>query len=98
MPSVESLSFELALEQLEAAVRELEGGDLGLDAALAKYERGVQLLARCHGLLEQAERKVELLVRVDEEGRPVTRPFDESATMEQRSGSRGGTASAGSEG
>lgn len=88
--TAESLSFESALEQLEAAVRELEGGDLGLDGALAKYERGVTLLGRCYGLLEQAERKVELLAGVDEEGRPIMKPFDESATIE-RPGARKGS-------
>ena len=42
--AAETLTFEQALERLEAAVRDLESTDTGLDQALARYEEGVQLL------------------------------------------------------
>lgn len=74
--------FEADLAELEATVRGLEGGELGLDAALAAYERGVGLLARCHGRLDEAQRRVSLLAGVDEAGEPITEPFDASATVE----------------
>lgn len=56
-------SFEQALEQLEGLVEQLETGDLSLDGALQAYEQGVALQRRCHGLLAEAEQKVEILTR-----------------------------------
>lgn len=73
----EEPTFEQALGQLEEIVHELEDGRIGLSEALARYEQGVKLLKRCYGLLERAERRVELLTRVDAEGTATTEPFDE---------------------
>lgn len=70
-------SFEEALRQLEGIVRQLEEGELGLDEALARYEDGVKLLRRCHQLLEQAERRIELLSGVDAEGNPICTPLED---------------------
>ncbi len=70
-------SFEEALAGLEGIVRQLEEGELGLDQALARYEEGVKLLRRCHQLLEQAERRIELLSGVDAEGNPISTPFED---------------------
>jgi exodeoxyribonuclease VII small subunit len=77
-------SFEVALTRLEAIVRDLEEGDLGLAEALTRYETGIGLLKSCHELLERAERKIELLSGFDAEGNPITTPFDdtESATLD----------------
>ena len=75
--------FEPALRRLEQVVEELEAGDLGLDGALAKYEEGVRLLARCRGLLDGAERKVALLTGVDAAGAALTIPFDAAATADR---------------
>ena len=77
-----AISFETSLRQLEQTVKTLEGGDLGLDAALAQYESGIRLLATCHGLLDSASRKVSLLTGVNEDGSPATAPFDASATFD----------------
>ena len=74
------IGFEAALEELEGIVEELERGRPDLGAALARYERGVRLLGHCQGLLDGAERSVALLTGVDEAGRPVTSPFDATAT------------------
>jgi exodeoxyribonuclease VII small subunit len=73
-------SFEDALGRLERIVDELERGAPGLSEALAKYEQGVRLLARCQAELDRAERSVALLTGVDAEGRPLTAPFDAAAT------------------
>jgi exodeoxyribonuclease VII small subunit len=73
------LSFEQALQRLQAIVQELEQGELGLDKALERYEEGVKLLRRCHDVLEKAERKIELLSGVDAEGRPITAPLDDAS-------------------
>ena len=74
--------FETALTQLEAIVDDLERGEPELAAALSKYEQGVRLLARCHGVLDQAEQSVALLTGVTETGDPVTTPFLESTFSE----------------
>ncbi len=73
--------FEQALVELEAIVRALEEGDVGLAEALARYEQGVGLLKQCYALLERAERRIELLCGQDAEGNPVTEPFDDEATL-----------------
>jgi exodeoxyribonuclease VII small subunit len=73
----ETPSFEAALASLEAIVHDLEDGDLGLAEALARYEQGIKHLRHCYDLLEQTERKIELLTGVDAEGRAKTVPFAE---------------------
>ncbi len=58
----------------------LEDGDLELEDALAAFEDGVNLTRRCAGQLEDAERRIELLVREGEKW--VSRPFAESEGSE----------------
>ncbi len=77
----EPVSFEQALATLEQIVHDLEEGRLGLAESLARYEEGVKLLRQCHGLLEQAERRIELVTGADAAGNPVTAPFDDQATF-----------------
>ncbi len=74
-------TFEDALKRLEEIVGQLEAGQLGLEQSLARYEEGVKLLRRCYELLQRAERRIELLTGVDASGRPITQPFDASATL-----------------
>jgi exodeoxyribonuclease VII small subunit len=78
--------FEESLAELEAIVGDLEGGDLGLSDALARYEEGVRRLKQCHAQLQAAERRIELLSGVDADGNPVTTPFDDSATADDGDG------------
>ena len=72
---MEELSFEDALERLEALVDRLEQGDLELEESLAAFEQGVALTRRCAGQLEDAERRVEVLVREGEKW--FARPFED---------------------
>lgn len=70
MPKVrppEELSYEQAFEELEATVRRLEAEELPLEEALALFERGQALAARCNTLLDQAELKLRALMP-DERG------------------------------
>ena len=53
--------FEAAIAELEGIVKQLEEGDLALDASLKLYERGVQLSRFCHARLEDAERRIDVL-------------------------------------
>ena len=64
-------SFEESLAELNELVGRLESGGLGLAASIAAYERGVSLLQRLHGQLADVEERVRLLVRIDDEGRPI---------------------------
>ena len=70
--------FESALGRLEEIVVSLEDGELGLDNALALFEEGIGLSRFCHGKLEKAERRVELLLK-DASGGVKTVEFDASA-------------------
>ena len=63
-------SFESQLSALEKIVRELERGDLPLEDSLKFFEEGVRLSRECQERLNQAERKIETLLR-DADGRPV---------------------------
>jgi len=69
------LNFEDALARLEQIVEELESGDLGLESALSAFEEGVSLSRRCSGQLEDAERRIEILVGEGEDLR--TEDLDE---------------------
>ena len=61
-PTIESLSFDDALAELQRTVSELEAGGQPLEAAIALYERGVALQARCERLISDAELRVQQLV------------------------------------
>ena len=61
-PPVDTLSFEEALAELEAIVRELEAGKGKLEQAVAAYERGAALRRHCETLLTAAEQKVQAIV------------------------------------
>lgn len=82
-PADEPLSFEQALAELDRLVRELEDGKISLEDSLARYERGVKLLHRCHSQLRQAEVRIGELVGQDAFGEPITRPFDHAATLKK---------------
>ena len=71
-PSIGGL--EISLEELEALVTRLESGDLPLEQALKEFERGVKLTRQCQAALQQAEQKVEILLKKTEQAEPV--PFE----------------------
>jgi len=54
-------SFEEALQELERIVSDIEGGQVGLEESLVKYERGTFLIQHCRGVLNVAEKQIELL-------------------------------------
>ena len=66
-------SFETCLEELEKVVNELEGGDLTLERSLQLFERGMGLSESCRKQLEEAETRVEMLIR--KEGKLTAEPF-----------------------
>jgi exodeoxyribonuclease VII small subunit len=68
-----SRSFEASLEELERIVKELERGDLPLERSLALFESGMKLSAECKQQLEEAEMRVEILMKKGAEMVPM--PF-----------------------
>ncbi|REK07905.1 MAG: exodeoxyribonuclease VII small subunit [Planctomycetota bacterium] len=82
-------TFEEALARLEVVVRALEEGQIPLADSLARYEEGIQLLRHCYQSLEHAERRIEMLNRVDPAGRADSEPFDDSAlSLEEKAQTR----------
>jgi len=77
-----SLTFEQALAELDQIVRDLEDGQLGLEDALARYEKGVGLLKGCYAQLRKAEQRILLVTGVDSDGQPVTQSFDHAPTAD----------------
>ena len=82
MTKPEEPTFELALQQLEQIVQKLEKGELPLEDSLKLYEQGIRLSRLCHGKLEEAEGRIEVLMKdargepvTDGAGRPRTRPL-----------------------
>jgi exodeoxyribonuclease VII small subunit len=84
-------NFEESLAELESIVSDLEGGDLGLEEALSRYEQGIHHLKQCHSQLSRVSRRIELLSGVDSAGNPIVAPFDdeESDSLEEKQASRG---------
>lgn len=68
--------FEAALARLEEIVQELEKGDIPLEKSLKLFEEGVKLSRVCNKRLQEAERKVEILMK-DREGNIKAEPFKE---------------------
>jgi len=75
--TVNTLSFEQALQELEAVVSKLESGEVSLDDAIDAYSRGMALKAHCQTRLEEARMKVEK-IRLPEDGSipQQAEPFD----------------------
>lgn len=68
--------FETALARLEEIVQGLEKGDLPLEQSLKLFEEGVKLARLLNKRLDEAERKVEILLK-DKSGNISAQPFDE---------------------
>jgi exodeoxyribonuclease VII small subunit len=68
--------FETAMARLEEIVQKLEQGDLPLEQSLKLFEEGIRLSRTCNSRLEEAERKVEILLK-DKAGNMITKPFEE---------------------
>ncbi len=74
--------FEEALRELEEIVNRLEQGDLPLEEALRLFEEGVKLSRYCHTKLDEAQRRVEILLK-DEKGRIMPQPFEPAEGKEE---------------
>lgn len=71
-----AVSFEESTRRLTAIVEQLEGGELPLERSLELFEEGVRLARAAKARLDRAEQRVEELLRVDPDGKPVVRNFE----------------------
>ena len=74
-------SFEAQLASLERIVRELERGDLPLEQSLELFEQGVRLSRECQERLNEAERRIEVLLRGGD-GATIAVPFESEELIE----------------
>ncbi|WP_105903044.1 exodeoxyribonuclease VII small subunit [Vibrio gangliei] len=75
----ENMSFEESLTELDALVNQLENGDLDLEDALKKFERGIALARSSQTKLTEAEQRVEILLRDEDKSELV--PFDPESDL-----------------
>ena len=76
------VKFEECLDRLEKIVQELEKGEVPLEKSLTLFEEGMQLSATCRKQLEEAEGKVEILLK--QNGKLQTEPFEPPAEKASR--------------
>ena len=75
LPDGSQASFEGSLKRLEEIVRHLEEGDIPLDKSLKLFEEGIRLSRFCSSRIEQAKKRVEILIK-ESGGKLSKRPFD----------------------
>jgi exodeoxyribonuclease VII small subunit len=75
-------TFESALGELESVVARLEDGDLPLEESLKLFEEGIRLSHFCNQKLNEAQKKVEVLLK-GEEGELEARPFEPADPREE---------------
>ena len=73
MAKENNASFEDTMKNLQDIVQELEKGTLNLEDSVKKFEEGIELSKQCNEILENAEKKINILIRKDEE--VVEEPF-----------------------
>ena len=69
-------SFEDNMNNLEKIVTELENGDLNLDESISKFEEGIKISKECNKILEEAEKKITILLEKD--GKIEEEDFEDS--------------------
>jgi exodeoxyribonuclease VII small subunit len=77
-------SFEEALAELEQILSAIEGGEVGLEESLTKYERGSFLIQHCRGVLNTAEKQIEILSK-SADGGIVSTPMEAEQPMPEAS-------------
>ena len=64
---MEETNFEETIKQLETIATQLEKGDLNLDESVSKFEEGMKLSKKCSKILEDAEKRITILLKNDNE-------------------------------
>lgn len=66
MENDNNINFEEAMKKLEEIAGELEKNDLDLDASVSKFEEGMKLSKQCSKMLEEAEKKISILLKTED--------------------------------
>lgn len=74
---IEKLSFEQAIDKLTAIVQKIETGQVPLEESLRQYEQGMLLIAHCRQILQQAEKRIEVI------GQTAPQSSSDNAQQEQ---------------
>lgn len=72
----EEPDFEAALKSLEVSVQKLESGQLSLEDSLKAFEEGIRFTRICQKRLSEAEKRIELLTQVNQNGKAETQAFE----------------------
>jgi exodeoxyribonuclease VII small subunit len=75
--SSEAFNFEQSVEQLQTIIERMEQGNLPLEESLQRFEEGIALIRKCQQALEQAQQKVEILTKDQNEEK--VKPFEDEA-------------------
>lgn len=67
MEEKNTMNFEEAMKGLEQIAGELEKGNLNLDESVAKFEEGMKLSKTCNDILEDAEKRISILIKNGDE-------------------------------
>lgn len=73
-PSEKKISFEDALSQLERIVDAVEQEEISLEQSIDKYAHGMNLIKYCRGILDQAEKRIELISEQEKKDRSTNPP------------------------
>ena len=79
----QDLSLEAAMTEVASIVSGLESGKETLDESLARFERGMKLLRVCHGKLDVAAQRIEIVTQISSEGDVQTAEFDATSTLQK---------------
>lgn len=60
------MKFEENMEKLEKIVQDLENGELNLEDSIKKFEEGIEISRKCNEILEEAEKKITILIKKDD--------------------------------
>ena len=66
MENENNINFENSMKRLEEIAIELERNDLDLDTSVAKFEEGMKLSKQCSKMLEDAEKKISILLKTED--------------------------------
>ena len=78
-----TMNFEQSLEQLEQIVDQIEKGEVSLEESIEKYACGVELIKKCRTILNQAEKKIAVLVRNEQGGLEIDGELEESGDTDE---------------
>lgn len=76
-------TFEQALAELEKLVEEIESGQVGLEEAIARYEKGTKLIKQCRAILDSAEKRIQLLAKGEGQELSPSGELEEQAEEQQ---------------